>query len=127
MGDKKKILALDDQKSMQNILNFSLKKDFDVTVAGKAGEAIEKAKSGDFDFLLLDITLDDDITDGIGVAQQIQSAGINTPIAFLSSMAPESLDDDQKERVNTLSNVKFYQTKPITPPELIAKVKAVTG
>ena len=40
----KKVLALDDQKSMQNILNFALKKDFDVTVVGKAADAVENAK-----------------------------------------------------------------------------------
>lgn len=127
MDGKKRIMALDDQKSMQNILAFALKKDFDVTVVGKAREAVEKARNSDFDFILLDITLDNDISDGIGVAQQIQDAGINTPVAFLSSMTPETLAEDQKERVKTLKNIRFYQTKPIAPLDLIKKIKDVTG
>ena len=127
MSDNKKVLALDDQKSMQNILNFALKKDFDVTVVGKAADAVENAKNGGFDFILLDIVLDNDTTDGIGVATEIQQAGVNTPVAFLSSLTQDSLEDEQKERVGALRNVKFYQTKPITPGELIEKIKGVTG
>lgn len=127
MAEKKKVLALDDQKSMQNILNFALKKDFDVTVVGTSNEAVEKAKADRFDFILLDITLDNDPTDGIGVAQQIQNAGVNTPVAFLTSLTEESLDNDQKERAKVLRNVKFYQTKPIAPQDLIGKIKKVAG
>ncbi|MDO8444857.1 MAG: response regulator [Deltaproteobacteria bacterium] len=127
MEQKKKVLALDDQKSMQNILNFALKKDFDVTVVGTSNEAVEKAKADKFDFILLDITLDNDSTDGIGVAQQIQNAGVNTPVAFLTSLTEESLDNDQKERAKVLRNVKFYQTKPIAPADLIGKIKGIVG
>jgi len=127
MEQKKKVLALDDQKSMQNILNFALKKDFDVTVVGTSNEAVEKAKADKFDFILLDITLDNDSTDGVGVAQQIQNAGVNTPVAFLTSLTEESLDNDQKERAKVLRNVKFYQTKPIAPQDLIGKIKSVIG
>lgn len=127
MEQKKKVLALDDQKSMQNILTFALKKDFDVTVTGTSAEAVEKAKAGGFDFILLDITLDNDSTDGIGVAQQIQNAGVNTPVAFLTSLTEESLEEGQKERAKTLRNVRFYQTKPIAPQELIGKIKGIVG
>lgn len=127
MAEKKKVLALDDQKSMQNILNFVLKKEFNVTVVGNSGDAVEKAKADRFDFILLDITLDNDSTDGIGVAQQIQDAGINTPVAFLTSLTEEGLEDDQKARVKALRNVKFYQTKPIAPPDLIGKIKGIIG
>lgn len=127
MEEKKKVLALDDQKSMQNILSFALKKDFDVAVVGTSNDAVEKAKANKFDFILLDITLDNDTTDGIGVAQQIQGAGVNTPVAFLTSMTEESLADEQKERVKTLRNIRFYQTKPIAPAELIGKIKNIIG
>ena len=127
MGEKKKVLALDDQRSMQNILSFALKKDFDITVVGKSWEAVDLAKEGDFDFILLDITLDDDATDGIGVAQQIEEAGVNVPIAFLTSMRVESLAEDQRERIKMLKNVRFYQMKPIAPAELTSKIKSVTG
>lgn len=127
MTDKKKVLALDDQPSMRNILNFALKKDFDVSVVGTAREAVDRARDGSFDFILLDITLDNDSEDGIAVARKIEETGITTPIAFLSSMTEESLADDQKERVKTLKNIKFYQTKPIAPAELIAKIKNTVG
>jgi len=127
MEQKKKVLALDDQKSMQNILNFALKKDFEVTVVGTSGEALEKARGEAFDFMLFDVTLDNDVTDGIGVAQQMQDLGVNTPVAFLTSLTQESLEDDQKERAKTLLNVKFYQTKPIAPAELIGRIKSVIG
>jgi len=127
MSDRKKVLALDDQKSMQNILNFALKNDFDVTVVGKAADAVAKAREGRFDFIILDITLDDDTTDGIGVAQQIQGAGIDAPVAFLSSMTEDTLEEDQKARAKTLKNLKFYQTKPIAPADLIAKIKTAVS
>ena len=127
MSEKKKVLALDDQKSMQNILKFALKSEFDVTVVGKADDLLREAKEGDFDFILLDITLDEDRTDGIGVAKELEDAGSSAPVAFLSSMTEETLDDDQKERVKAVRNVRFYQTKPIAPPDLIAKIKGVLG
>ncbi len=126
MSNMKKVMALDDQKSMQNILSFALKKDFEVTTVGTAADAIETAKQG-FDFLLFDIVLDNDDTDGIGVAQKLQEAGVNTPFAFLSSMTEETLEPDMKERVKTLKNIKFYQTKPITPAELVEKIKGAIG
>jgi len=44
MSEKKKVLALDDQKSMQNIMKFALKSDFDVTVVGRADESVAKEK-----------------------------------------------------------------------------------
>ncbi|MDH3976094.1 MAG: response regulator [Deltaproteobacteria bacterium] len=127
MNEKKKVLVLDDQRSMQNILKYALKNAFDVTVAGKADEAIEVVKSSTFDFILLDITLDDDRTDGIGVAQELEQSGYNTPMAFLSSMLESSLTDDQKERAEKLKNIKFYQTKPIAPNELITKIHNFTS
>lgn len=127
MEEKKKVLALDDQKSMQNILTFALKKDFDITVTGSSADTVEKATAGRYDFILLDITLDNDSTDGIGVAQEIQNAGVNTPVAFLTSLTEESLEEGQKVRVKSLRNVKFYQTKPISPQELIGKIKGITG
>lgn len=127
MGDLKKVLALDDQKSMQNILNFALKKSFAVTVVGTSNDAIREATGGTFDFILLDIVLDNDTMDGIGVAQELQGAGINTPVAFLSSLTQDSLEEDQQERVKGLRNVKFYQTKPIQPADLIEKIRNVVG
>ncbi|MFZ3073419.1 MAG: response regulator [Thermodesulfobacteriota bacterium] len=127
MSDKKKVLALDDQKSMQNILSFALKKDFDVTVVGTSKDAVDKAKAEKFDFILLDIVLDNDSADGIGVAEALQASGNTTPLAFLSSLAEDALEEGQKQRSKTLRNVRFYQTKPITPNELISKIKGVTG
>lgn len=127
MSEKKKVLVLDDQQSMRNIINFALKKDFDVTVTGTSDEAIGKAKEGGFDFVLLDIVLDDDSRDGIGVAQELQAQNINIPCAFLSSMDQSTLDEDMASRIATVSNMKFYQTKPIAPPELISKIKGVIG
>jgi len=127
MSDKKKVLVLDDQRSMQNILKFALKSAFEVTVVGKADDTIHAVKSTSFDFILLDITLDDDRTDGIGVAQELEQSGYNTPMAFLSSMTEASLSDDQKERAQNLRNLKFYQTKPIAPNELIVKIQNFTS
>jgi len=127
MLNQKKVLALDDQRSMQNILRYALKKEFNVTVVGNADEAVRKAREGNFDFILIDINLDDDTTDGIDVAIRIEESGINAPIAFLSSMMEESLTDEQKEKVQRLHNLKFYQTKPISPLELSARIREVTG
>lgn len=124
---KKKVLVLDDQRSMQNILKFALKNAFDVTVVGKADETIAAVKSSTFHFILLDITLDDDRTDGIGVALELEQSGYNIPMAFLSSMLESSLSDDQRERAQKLNNLKFYQTKPIAPNELITKIRNFTG
>jgi DNA-binding response OmpR family regulator len=127
MPERKKILALDDQKSMQNILSFALRKDFDVSVVGTSKEALDKARMDKFDFFLLDIVLDNDAMDGIGVAQELQNSGINAPVAFLSSLGEDALEEGQRQRIRALKNVRFYQIKPITPNELVTRVKTVVG
>lgn len=124
---KKRILTLDDQESMRNVFLFTLKKEFDVTVASTAEETIEKAKTEPFDFILIDILLDSDRMDGIDVAMELERAGVNTPYGFLTSLSEESLEASQRERAKRLKNLKFYQTKPIAPAELINKIKSITG
>ncbi|HHD11155.1 MAG TPA: response regulator [Deltaproteobacteria bacterium] len=124
---KKRILTLDDQESMRNVFLFTLKKEFDVVVTSTAEETIEKAKTEPFDFILIDILLDTDRMDGIDVAMELERAGVNTPYGFLTSLSEESLEASQRERAKRLKNLKFYQTKPIPPAELINKIKSVTG
>ena len=92
-------------------------------MVGKAQDAVDKARTESFDFILLDITLDGDRTDGIGVALELQDAGIATPVAFLTSLTPDTLSNDQKDRVAKLKNIKFYQSKPIAPLDLISKIR----
>ncbi len=124
---KKKILTLDDQESMRNVFLFTLKKAFDVTVTSTAEETIEKARTEPFDFMLIDILLDTDRLDGIDVALELERAGINTPYGFLTSLVEENIEEGQRERIRMLKNLKFYQTKPIDPTELINKIKSITG
>ncbi len=124
---KKRILTLDDQESMRNVFLFTLKKEFDVTVTSTAEETIRKAKTEHFDFILIDILLDTDNMDGIDVAMELERCGVNTPYGFLTSLAEENLEEDQRKRTGRLKNLKFYQTKPIAPAELTNKIKSVIG
>ena len=89
---------------------------FEVEVAQDGQIGLNKALSGDFDLIILDLMLPE--VDGFEICRQVR-AEKNTPIIMVSAKK----DDIDKIRGLGLG-ADDYMTKPFSPSELVARVKA---
>lgn len=119
MIQEKKILLVDDDKSIINMLEVLLKKEqFSRIFKAETGdEAIKKAREINPDVIVLDIMLPD--MDGYEVCKQIRMDSM-VPILFLSAKS-----DEVDKLVSYAMGGDDYVTKPFSPKELIARIKAI--
>jgi len=112
-----KILVVDDEKPIADILQFNLEKEgYDVVCAYDGEEAIELAESENPDLILLDIMLPK--KDGNEVCREIRKTQ-TMPIIMLTAK------DSEIDKVLGLElGADDYVTKPFSNRELIARVKA---
>ncbi|AIE61673.1 response regulator YycF [Bacillus methanolicus] len=114
---EKKILVVDDEKPIADILQFNLKKEgFDVYCAYDGNTAIEMVEEIQPDLILLDIMLPQ--RDGIEVCREVRKK-YEMPIIMLTAK------DSEIDKVLGLElGADDYVTKPFSTRELIARVKA---
>lgn len=113
----KKILIVDDEKNIVEILKFNLKKEGFATVEAYDGEqAIDLALNEKPDLILLDVMLPK--MDGFTVCRKLRQH-ISTPILMLTA---------KEEEVDKVLGLELgaddYITKPFSQRELMARVKA---
>ncbi|EST90395.1 MULTISPECIES: response regulator YycF [Vagococcus] len=113
----KKILVVDDEKPISDIVKFNLSKEgYDVYTAYDGEEAIEKAEEVVPDLILLDLMLPK--IDGLEVCRQIRKK-YDMPIIMVTAK------DSEIDKVLGLElGADDYVTKPFSNRELIARVKA---
>lgn len=113
-----KILIVDDDKNICEILEFNLKNEgFDVESAFSAEEAIKKL-SNRFSIILLDIMMSG--MSGYKMAEKLRSEGNQTPIIFLTAK------DTENDMLTGFSvGCDDYISKPFSIKEVIARIKAV--
>lgn len=113
----KKILVIDDEKAIADIIKFNLKKEgYDVITANDGEEGITKVFTENPDLILLDIMMPK--VDGYEVCKKVREK-ISTPIIMLTARAEEV------DKVLGLElGADDYVTKPFGIRELIARVKA---
>lgn len=115
---KKKILIVDDEPSIQDLLVFNLEKEGYKTITANDGEeAIALALSQNPDLILLDIMLPK--ADGLTVCKRVRQTLGKTPIIMLSAKG-EEID----KILGLEMGADDYMTKPFSIRELIARVKA---
>ncbi|MFI3175255.1 MAG: response regulator [Bacillota bacterium] len=114
---QKKILVVDDEKNIVNIISFNLKKEgYEVLSAKDGEEGVKKAMEFSPDLILLDIMMPN--MDGYEACKQIRQKS-NVPIIMLTARAEEV------DKVLGLElGADDYVTKPFSIRELIARVKA---
>lgn len=116
-----KILIVDDDASIREVLSFALRKaGFEVAVASNGLQAMEQFEAHRPALIVLDILMPE--LDGTEVCRRIRASTQNplTPILFLSSR------DDEIDRVVGLEiGGDDYVTKPFSPRELVARVRAI--
>jgi two-component system alkaline phosphatase synthesis response regulator PhoP len=114
-----KILVVEDEPGIAlGLKNDLALEGYDVEVARDGQTAFERARSGAFDLILLDIMLPK--KDGYAVCRDLRQAGNRTPILMLTAKALEA------EKVLGLElGADDYVTKPFSGLELRARVKAM--
>lgn len=112
-----RILVVDDEQPIADILKFNLEKEgYAVTCAYDGVKAVEAALSEDHDLILLDLMLP--LKDGLDVCREVR-ARKNTPIIMLTAK------DSEVDKVLGLEmGADDYVTKPFSTRELLARVKA---
>jgi len=115
----KKILIIEDEELIRMALEDDFRlEDYDVEVASDGIEGLAKASNPDTDLIILDIMLPG--MNGFDICKKLRSQGIRTPIIMLTAKGQEI------DRVLGLEiGADDYVTKPFSPRELQARVKAV--
>lgn len=113
-----KILVVDDEERVLELVELYLSKEgFQIETAKDGEEAIQKAKDIDPDLIVLDIMLPG--VDGWDVCKELRK-DMSVPILMLTAKGEEF------DRVLGLElGADDYLTKPFSPRELVARVKAV--
>ena len=114
---KKRILIVDDEKPIIDILDYNLKKEGYETIEANDGKtAIEIAFEQKPDLVLLDLMLPK--VDGLTVCKKIRNS-LNIPIIMISA---------RTEEIDKILGLELgaddYITKPFSVRELVARVKA---
>ena len=117
-----RILVVDDNQELCSLVeNICRQEGFShVETAFSCREAESRIKSGDVDFLILDVNLP--FEDGFSFLQRIKTVLENQriPVLFLSAR------DQDEDRLQGLDlGADDYMTKPFSPSELVARISAI--
>ena len=115
----KKVLIVDDEPSIVTLLTFNLEKEgYQVTSAVDGITGFQLALTNHFDFIILDIMLPG--LDGMEITKKLRQEKIETPILLLTAK------DDTIDRILGLEiGADDYLTKPFSPREVSARMKAI--
>jgi two-component system alkaline phosphatase synthesis response regulator PhoP len=126
MSDKKKILVIDDEPDMVDMLKTALQMGRYDVVTGKDGqEAVEKARSEKPDAIILDLMMPG--KNGFEAMKEIRSdastAGI--PILVLTAIGEHLAHSRYARNMGLDIDSEDFITKPVDAKDLLGRVKAV--
>lgn len=115
----KKILVVDDEQSIVTLLQYNLQQaGYEVITAMDGQEGKDLAVLEKPDLIVLDLMLPK--LDGIEVCKQLRQQKVSIPILMLTAK------DDEFDKVLGLElGADDYMTKPFSPREVVARVKAI--
>lgn len=115
---KERILVVDDERNIVELLKFNLEKEgYEVVVAFDGIEAVRLAREEKPDLIILDIMLPGQ--GGLEVCRQLRKE-MKTPI-IMATAKGEEID----KILGLELGADDYVTKPFSPRELLARVKAI--
>ncbi|MCA1826862.1 MAG: response regulator transcription factor [Myxococcales bacterium] len=118
---RQRILIVDDEKDIVQVLDFALKQaGFDTVTAGDAAQAFARVRETQPDLVVLDLMLPD--LSGTEVCRQLKSAAktASTPVIMLTARGEEA------DRVVGFElGADDYITKPFSVREVVLRVKAI--
>ena len=112
-----KILIIEDEESIAELEKDYLElSGFEVEIAGDGTTGLDKALNEEFDLIILDLMLPG--IDGFEICRKVREVK-NTPIIMVSA---------KKEDIDKIRGLGLgaddYMTKPFSPSEMVARVKA---
>ncbi|PKQ37661.1 MAG: DNA-binding response regulator [Actinobacteria bacterium HGW-Actinobacteria-1] len=111
-------LVVDDEANIRELVSVYLSASgFVVEQAGDGLEGLRLAESGEFDIVILDIMLPG--MDGSAVCRRLRETS-SIPVIMLTAR-----DTDLDKVAMLESGADDYLTKPFSPPELVARARAV--
>lgn len=114
-----KILVVDDEYLIRNVIKeYCQSEGYKVDEAANGEEAIDKVYENEYDLIIMDIMMPD--MDGYEASKEIKDIK-DIPIIMLSARTEE---EDKLNGFNI--GIDDYVTKPFSPKELMARIKAVT-
>jgi two-component system, OmpR family, alkaline phosphatase synthesis response regulator PhoP len=117
-----KILVVDDEKDIVDILKYNLEKEneLEVIIASNGKEALEKAATEKPSLIILDIMMPE--LNGFDVCKKLKSDVITSQIPVIFLTAKENEID---EIIGLELGADDYIQKPISPRKVLARVKSV--
>ncbi|RCW66320.1 response regulator transcription factor [Saliterribacillus persicus] len=116
---EEKVLIVDDEQSIVTLLQYNIEKSgFKTDIAFSGLEGLEKASTGSYDLIILDLMLPG--MEGTEVCKALRQKQIDTPILMLTAK------DEEFDKVLGLElGADDYLTKPFSPKEVVARIKAI--
>ena len=113
----RKVLVVDDERSIVDILRFNLEKEgYETLCAYDGRDGLRLAREGNPDLMLLDVMLP--YMDGFEVCRALRDEGSNIPIIMITAR------EEETDKVFGLElGADDYITKPFSMRELLARVK----
>lgn len=116
---KERILVVEDEDVILMLLEDHLTVEgYDVSTARDGERGLAMARGGGFDLIVLDIMLPK--KDGFDVCRELRAAGGDIPVMMLTAKSQE-ID----KVVGLELGADDYLTKPFSPKELIARIRAI--
>lgn len=114
-----KVLVVEDERPISDLIAVYLRREgFEVQACFDGESGMAAAQSETFDLIILDVGLPK--LDGTQICRNLRAANNWTPIIFCTAR------DDEVDRVLGLElGADDYVTKPFSPRELVARVKAI--
>lgn len=114
-----KILVVDDEELIRNVVKEYLQlENYTVDEAGDGDEAIAKTSKTDYDLIIMDVMMPK--KDGFQTVKEIKKMK-DVPVLMLSARGEE-----YDKLIGFDLGIDDYVTKPFSPKELVARVKAIT-
>jgi phosphate regulon transcriptional regulator PhoB len=119
--DAQKILAVDDEQDIIELLSYNLSREgYEVTTAMDGEEALKKIRSKSFDLVILDLMMPG--IQGMELCRILR----NDPRTKYLPIIMLTAKTEEVDRILGLEmGADDYITKPFSPRELIARIKAV--
>ncbi|HBK38683.1 MAG: response regulator [Actinomycetales bacterium] len=114
-----RVLVVEDERPISDLIGVYLAREgFEVQSRYDGESGLSTAQIESFDLIILDVGLSK--IDGIEICRRLRAANDWTPIVFCTAR------DDEVDRVLGLElGADDYLTKPFSPRELVARVKAI--
>lgn len=119
MTDGPKILIVDDEPNIRDLLTTSLRfAGFAVRAVATGAQTISAVLEEEPDLILLDVMLPD--INGFGVTKRLRASGYTCPVLFLTAK------DTTEDKIQGLTvGGDDYVTKPFSLDEIVARIRAI--